>query len=163
MKLQCQPVVRNITFAGADAAYMSTPFKDALDTGTAVIFCPSNPLVSIGPILAISEVRERLESFQGPRVAVSPIIGGQALKGPAAKMLLELGEEVSSLGVARRLSKVCDILVIDTQDADLAPSIRRIGVEPIILDTIMDTDADKIRLAKDILDIIGERVNNCDA
>ena len=94
---------------------------------------------------------------------MSPIIGGLALKGPAAKMLLELGEEVSSLGVARRLSKVCDILVIDTQDADLAPSIRRMGLEPIILDTIMETDADKIRLAKDILDIIGERVNNCDA
>jgi LPPG:FO 2-phospho-L-lactate transferase len=163
VKLQCQPVVRNIIFEGADDASMSTSLKYALDTGRAIVFCPSNPVVSIGPILAIREVRERLESFQGPRVAVSPIVGGQALKGPAAKMLRELGEEVSSLGVARRLSKVCDILVIDAQDANLAPSIRRTGLEPVILNTIMETEEDKVRLAKDILNVIGEKVDNYDA
>ena len=155
---QCEPRVRGVRFEGVQEASLSPAFELALRTAQAVVFCPSNPVVSTGPILAIPGVRDGLRAFRGPRVAVSPIVGDQALRGPAAKMFRELGEEVSCVGVARRLLGVCDVLVIDSQDAHRTRDVRAAGLEPVVLETIMETDADKERLAREVVQIVQERL-----
>ncbi len=155
----CEPRVTAIRFEGAEAARPSPDFDRALDRADALVFAPSNPLVSVGPVLAVQGVRERLERFKGPRVAVSPLVGGQALRGPAAKMMRELGEEATCVGVARRLAGLCDVLVIDGVDAGLAQAVRAAGPEPAVRDTIMANDADKERLAREVLDLIAIRID----
>ncbi|MBI4199936.1 MAG: YvcK family protein, partial [Chloroflexi bacterium] len=158
VKRRCEPSLRGVRFQGATEAQASPAFRQALNAAEAVVYCPSNPVVSIGPILALPGVREQLEAFRGPRVAVSPIVGEQALRGPAAKMLLELGEEVSCVGVARRLAGICDVLVVDRQDARRVADVRATGVDAVALDTIMESDADKKRLAQEVLQIVQERL-----
>ena len=155
---QCRPVVSGVCFEGAEKAQMSKEFTEALGKSDALVFCPSNPIVSIGPILAVPGTEKAIRSFQGPRIAVSPIIGDRALRGPAAKMLAELGEEVSCVGVARRLEGLCDILLIHKTDAPLAAAVKDAGMEPMALNTIMDTDGDKRRLAREICDLIKDRL-----
>jgi LPPG:FO 2-phospho-L-lactate transferase len=127
---------------------------DALWRADAIVYCPSNPLVSVGPILAIPGVRHAIENFAGPRIAVSPIVGGQALKGPAAKMMEELGEEVSCVGIARRYVGLCDALVIDDVDREHAAAIEDCGMRYLVTGTVMHTEADKVRLAREIVDLI---------
>lgn len=155
---RCEPRISGVRFEGAQKASMSPAFALALRTAQAVIFCPSNPVVSIGPILSVAGARDGLRAFRGPRVAVSPIVGDQALRGPAAKMFSELGEDVSCVGVARRLLGVCDVLVIDHQDAHRASDVRVVGLEPVVLKTIMETDADKERLAHEVLQVVQGRL-----
>ena len=155
---QCEPRIRSVRFEGIQGARLSPAFELALRSAQAVVFCPSNPIVSIGPILSVPGARDGLRAFRGPRVAVSPIVGDLALRGPAAKMFRELGEDVSCTGVARRLSGVCDVLVIDSQDAHRAREVRAAGLEPVVLDTIMETDTDKERLAREVLQIVQERL-----
>ena len=155
---QCQPRIRGVRFQGAKKAEAAPGFRQALDKAEVAIFCPSNPMVSIAPILSVKGARPGLRSFRGPRIAVSPIVGGQALKGPAAKMFQELGEEVSCVGVARRLASVCDVMVIDSVDAHQAQGVRAAGLEPVVLNTIMNTDADKERLAFEVLEVARERL-----
>ncbi len=154
----CEPVITGVRFKGARRAKMSQGFQNALKSAQALIYCPSNPMVSIGPILAIPGARKAIASFKGPRIAVSPIIGDQALKGPAAKMFKELGEEVSCVGVARRLVGICDVLVIDTQDAHRAGDVRKAGLEPFVCNTIMLTMQDKEELARQVLNIAEKRI-----
>lgn len=113
----------------------------------AVIFCPSNPFVSVGPILALPDVRNALAAAKVPRIAVTPIVGGQAIKGPAAKMLAELGHEVSALGVARYYRGLIDGFVLDREDATLAKEIEAVGMRVLVADTMMRTDDDKRRVA----------------
>ena len=158
VKYRCEPSIRSVRFEGASKAQASPVFQRALNSAGAVVYCPSNPVVSIGPILALPGVREQLTAFRGPRVAVSPIVGEQALRGPAAKMLLELGEEVSCVGVARRLAGICDVLVVDRQDANRVADVRATGVDAVVLNTIMETDADKKRLAQEVLQIVQRRL-----
>lgn len=158
VKQQCKPTITGVHFTGIEKARMSPIFAQALQSAQAIVFCPSNPVVSIGPILAVSGVRELLETFRGPRIAVSPIVGGQSLRGPAAKMLFELGEDVTCVGIAKRLRGVCDILVIDTQDKKQAPDVRATGIEPMVTDIIMETEEDKDRLAAAVLGMIRERL-----
>ena len=154
----CEPPIKGIRFEGAQHAHMAPGFEEALRTSQAIVFCPSNPFVSISPILAVHGVRNEFKTFRGVRAAVSPIIGDQALRGPAAKMFRELGEEVSCVGVARRLLGVCDVLAIDSQDAHRASDVWKVGLEPVVLDTIMETDADKERLAREVLQIVQQRL-----
>lgn len=158
VRRQCEPRVLAVRFEAAQPPRPSPAFEQALDTADAIVFAPSNPLVSLGPILALEGVRERLAAFRGTRVAVSPLVGGEALRGPAAKMLRELGEEATCVGVARRLAGLCDVLVIDRVDAGLAEAVRAAGPEPAVRDTIMATDADKQRLAREVLAIVAERL-----
>ena len=148
---QCAPRIQGVEFHGAEQAEMSPGFKEALANAGCVVFCPSNPIVSIGPILAVPGVREALESFKGPRIAVSPIVGGLALKGPAAKMMAELGEEVSCVGVAQRLRDVCDVLIIDEADREHVGDIEALGMRAVVTGTVMTTDQDKERLAREVL------------
>jgi len=151
---RCEPCISSVRFEGATAARPSPGFRSALATATAIVYCPSNPLVSIGPVLALSGVRDAIAAFAGPRIAVSPIVGGQALRGPAAKMMAELGEEVSCVGVARRYLGTCDAMVIDTVDGAHAPAIEAMGLRASVTNTIMHTDQDKEALARHIVDLM---------
>ena len=150
----CQPRILDIRFDGADVAQASPAFAHALKQADAIIYCPSNPLVSIGPILGVPGVRHAIERFVGPRIAVSPIVGGQALKGPAAKMMEELNEEVSCVGVARRYMGLCDALVIDDIDQGYVTGVESCGMRAVVTGTIMHTESDKARLASEIIDLI---------
>ena len=127
VRLRCEPVVRSVRFAGVEQA-MPHPALADLRAAAGVIVCPSNPFVSVAPILALPGVRDALKGARCPRVAVTPIVGGQAIKGPAAKMLAELGHDVSALGVARFYQGLIDGFVLDAQDAGLAPQIEALGM-----------------------------------
>jgi LPPG:FO 2-phospho-L-lactate transferase len=109
----------------------------------------------MAPILSLPGVRERLEGLGSRvlRVAVSPIVGGAAVKGPAGKIMAELGQEVSCAGVARFYQGICDVLFIDEQDAELAPAVKKLGIEPVVASIIMADETDKIRLARRILEL----------
>jgi LPPG:FO 2-phospho-L-lactate transferase len=146
VRRRCEPRVRGFRFDGADAALPSWPLAGLIEAGAikGVVICPSNPWLSVAPILAIASLRAFLESKRVPVVAVSPIVAGNAVKGPAAKVMRELGVETSALGVARHYGGLVDGWVIDSQDADLEPAIRSGGCAVAALDTLMTTD-DKAR------------------
>ena len=150
----CTPKIIGVRFDGVENAKPSLPLATALRSVDSIVFCPSNPLVSIGPVLAIPSVYDLVERFPGPRIVVSPIVGGHALKGPAAKMMAELDEEVSCVGIAKRYMGICDLLVIDGIDRDHVSAINMLGMRAVVTDTIMETDQDKDRLAQEIIDLI---------
>ena len=149
---QCKPVATAIRFEGAASARPSKAFRAALARPdlAAVIVCPSNPYLSIDPILAVPGVRAALEAAAAPFVAVSPIIGGEALKGPAAKLMRELGVEPSVRAVADHYRGLLDALVIDHADAAHADAL---GVPALVTQAIMTTDQDRRRLAQETLDL----------
>ena len=148
---QAEPQVSQIKYKGAASARVSPGLVNALDCASRIVFCPSNPFLSLGPILAVPGVRERLENASALRLAVSPIIGGAALKGPAAKIMSELGHKVSCVGVAEQYLGLCDLFVIDNLDAHLSPAIDRLGIKPVVTSIIMDTDDTKVELAESVL------------
>jgi LPPG:FO 2-phospho-L-lactate transferase len=144
VRLRCEPVLRGLRFAGASSAALSSGFAQALADPSleGIVLCPSNPYLSIGPILAVADIEARLRSRRVPAVAVSPIIGGQALKGPAAKIMRELGQAPSALDVARAYRGLIDGFVLDREDAALAHEIEKEGLRAFTTDTIMrDTEA----------------------
>jgi LPPG:FO 2-phospho-L-lactate transferase len=148
------PEVLEVRFAGIEDAAPTAEVRSAIDAAEGIVIAPSNPIVSIGPILAVPGMRELLgrARARGTRVAaVSPIIGGRALKGPADRMLASLGHEVSALGVARAYAGLCDVFVLDTVDAELAPPVEALGLRPLVTDTIMGDDASRARLAGEVL------------
>lgn len=153
VRQRCEPVLRGLRFDGAAQARLSPAFASALQDPalTAVVICPSNPYLSIDPILAVPGVREALRQRRVPVVAVSPIVAGQALKGPAAKIMRELGREPSVVEVARHYQGLADALVIDTSDRAAAPAIAALGLTPQITDTVMTSTADRARLASEVL------------
>jgi len=145
-----QPVIRGIRFQGVERARPSVEVKTALDEADWIVLCPSNPFVSLDPILALDGVRDRLREHR--TVAVSPIIGDQAIKGPAAKMLRELGHEPGALAIARHYADFLDGFVIDHADADQRADIERLNVRVLVTDALMRDRADRGRLAKELLD-----------
>lgn len=155
VRRQCEPQVRRLEYVGAGSARMSVTLERALahEALQAIVICPSNPLLSIDPILSVGGVRERIEARAVPAVAVSPIVGGRAIKGPAAKILSELGRESSALEVARHYAGLIDGLVIDEVDANLAPAIERLDIETLVTDTVMRTPAQQRRLAAATLEL----------
>ena len=153
VKHRCEPAVSAIRFGGAAESQPAPEFARALRESDALVFCPSNPFVSVAPILAIPGVRDAIRDFEGLRVVVSPIVGGQAIKGPAAKMMDELGIESSCVGVARQYQGLCDVFVLDDVDADRAGDIEALGMRAAVTNTMMITDADKARLAKYICEL----------
>ncbi|RJG03079.1 2-phospho-L-lactate transferase [Noviherbaspirillum sedimenti] len=154
---QCAPRVRGVRFEGAENAHMCETLRLALedDALRGVIICPSNPFLSVEPILAIPGVREALATIKAPIVAVSPIVGGQAIKGPTAKMMRELGMDVSPLGVTEFLRTTIDRIVIDLADSSLLPSIRNLGIEATSAPTVMRSLDDKRSLARAVLEFSG--------
>lgn len=153
VRYRAEPAVRAIRYEGAEDAAPSPAFAAALRDATAIVICPSNPFLSVAPILAVPGVRGAIEERDAPRVAVSPIVGGDAVRGPAGKIMAELGATVSAVGVAREYRGICDVLTLDTQDAELADDVRAEGIEPAVMPTIMQTDDDKIALARRVLQL----------
>jgi LPPG:FO 2-phospho-L-lactate transferase len=143
--------VSAVVFDGIERAAITDEARAALAAAEAIIFCPSNPVVSIGPILAVAGYRDVLGTSRAPKVAVSPIVGGKALRGPADQMLAGLGHDVSAYGVAALYQGLIDGFVIDTQDADQEERIAALGMRVLVTDAIMADDADRLRLADDVL------------
>lgn len=148
--------VSGIVFAGIEAATMTPQVGAALDQATAIVFCPSNPIVSIGPILAVAGLREAIEASTAPKIAISPIVGGKALKGPADTMLAGLGHDVSALGVARMYHDLIDAFVIDHADAEQEAEIAALGMRVLVTDAIMRDEADRQRLAAEVLELAAQ-------
>ena len=151
VRQRCEVPIRGLRFDGAGEAQASGEVMHALEAARVVVICPSNPFVSIDPILAVGDVRRRLQEHPAPVVAVSPIIGGKAVKGPAAKMMAELGHPVSSLTVAARYRDLLDGIVIDHEDAHLAPTIDALGLSVRVTRTLMPTPAESLSLAEEVL------------
>jgi LPPG:FO 2-phospho-L-lactate transferase len=145
--------VQRVAFAGVGLASVSPEVRTALETASCVILCPSNPMVSIGPILAVPGLRALLSSLSVPRVAVSPIVGNAAVSGPAGRLMAAAGHEVSVLGLARLYADFLTGLVIDQADAHQAPALRDLGLQILVTNTIMKTAADKRRLAGEVLSL----------
>jgi LPPG:FO 2-phospho-L-lactate transferase len=148
------PVVRELRFPGSEAASTTPEVLDALATASLIVIGPSNPLVSIGPILAVPGVREAIAEARARGVAVtavSGIIGGHAVRGPADRMLASLGHDPSAVGVARLYAGLADLFVLDRTDAALAPDVEALGLRPVVLDTLMTDAAARRRLAADLL------------
>lgn len=146
--------VRAVRFAGAEASAPGPGVLEALSRADGIVVAPSNPIVSIGPVLAVPGVREAVEARRDDVVAVSPIVAGAALKGPADRLLTELGHEASVLGVARLYAPVAATLVIDTADAELADAVEAEGVHCVVADTIMSDPVRSAALARRVLDVL---------
>jgi LPPG:FO 2-phospho-L-lactate transferase len=154
---QCRPVARAIGFAGAQDARPSPGFTEALARHdlACVIVCPSNPYLSIDPLLAIPGVRRALSELAAPRVAVSPIVGGQAIKGPTAKLMAELGARVDVVGIARHYRGLIDRLIVDEVDRAAAPEIESLGMAVDVARSIMRSHIDRVALARTTLAAAG--------
>ena len=153
VKNRCDPRVVSLRFDSPSECSPSPGFVTALNESDLLVFCPSNPFLSVDPILAVTGVRKKIENFRGARIAVSPIVGGEAIKGPAGKILRELGHEVSCVGVAKRYVDLCDVFIIDNVDADLASTIEKLGMRVVVTNTIMNNDQEKRTLAQEILSL----------
>jgi len=152
--LGCEPEVRGFRFEGIKESDPAPGVIQAVAEADLVLLCPSNPWVSLDPILAVPGITD---AISGKKViGVSPIVGGLAIKGPAAKMFRELGIEPSALAVAEHYRELISGLVIDTQDASLAQPIRSLGLEVLVTQTIMRTPADRRGLAAKVLDFAVE-------
>ena len=143
--------VLSVKLRGIEGARVPSEVQEAISHAEAVVFCPSNPIVSIGPVLAVPGMGELLANSSAPKVAVSPIVGGRALKGPADKMLRSLNHEVSATGVARMYEGVVDGFVIDRFDEEEEAGISALGMHVFATDAVMHDEADRERLAREIL------------
>jgi LPPG:FO 2-phospho-L-lactate transferase len=145
----CRPRVRRFRYAGCRNAVVPDPLRVLMAGGRvrAVVLCPSNPYVSIAPILAVPEIARWMRQRTFPVVGVSPIVGGAAIKGPAAKMMRELHETPSALGIARHYGALVDGWIIDSRDAALESCIQRLGKKTAVTDTLMSNRAKSIALA----------------
>jgi LPPG:FO 2-phospho-L-lactate transferase len=155
VRLHCEPVVRRFDFAGSESAYPLPAALTALaDPGLrAVVICPSNPFISIDPIISVPGMRAALRACRAPIVAVSPIIGGKAVKGPTAKMMDELGLPVDAAAVARHYREFLDLYVIDETDRDVAADV---DLPVVVAQTLMVTLDDREALARAVLDAAGK-------
>ncbi len=147
--------VQDVVFVGAQEAKPAPGVLDALREADAILIAPSNPIVSIGSILSVLGIHDVLHEASGMIVAVSPIIGGAPIKGPADKLMSGLGLDVSAVGVARRYRDFLDVMVIDEQDKSLATAIEDLGIPTVVTDTIMRDSATKKALAQTVLQAAG--------
>ncbi|MGH9111834.1 MAG: 2-phospho-L-lactate transferase [Acidimicrobiales bacterium] len=143
--------VGNVRFAGADEARPAPGVLDAIARAGTVVVAPSNPIVSIGPVMAVAGMREAVEARRDDVVAVSPLVGGRALKGPADRLLRELGHEDSVVGVARLYAPFVGTLAIDAADAEHADAVRAAGLRCVVTDTIMRGPAAAATLCEVVL------------
>ena len=156
----CQPIVTGFRFQGADEAEPNPEFMELLMNPAlkAVVICPSNPFLSIDPILAIRGVREALRDSSAPVIAVSPIIVGDAVKGPTAKIFHQLGYPVSAVSVANHYRDFLDGFILDIEDTALVPEIRKMGISVELANTLMTDLTVKTELARSVLDFSGSCV-----
>jgi len=149
-----EPAVHEVRFRGVDDARVTPEALAAIDAAEVIVIAPSNPIVSIAPILAVPGMRDAVQGVRErgvPIVAVSGIIGGKAVKGPADRMLASLGRESSAVGVAREYADLADAFVLDTVDGATSGSIETLGMRTLVTDTIMTDDAGRTRLAREVL------------
>jgi len=151
VKERCQPEVKAIRFQNIEQSKPTEEVLNAIETASLIILCPSNPLVSLDPILSVPGVEMALQNAPAPVVAVSPLIAGQAIKGPTVEMLTGLGFESSPVTVASRYQSFLNGFVLDEQDQKLKSEIEHLDLEVLITNTLMKVDEDKQRLAEDIL------------
>lgn len=158
VRQRAQPTVVHLEYLGAAEARMSPALRGCLEDSAlrGVIICPSNPYLSVAPILAIRGVRDALANMRVPKIAVSPIVGGRALKGPAAKIMRELGKSVSAIEIARFYRGLVDGLVIDNVDANLCDAIAQTGITPFVTATVMREPGDRRQLAQDVVRFVGQ-------
>jgi LPPG:FO 2-phospho-L-lactate transferase len=155
VKRQCADEVQDVVFVGANEARPALGVIDAIRDAEAILIAPSNPIVSIGSILSVPAIHDALHEASGMVVAVSPIVGGAPIKGPADKLMRGLGIPVSAVGVARCYRDFLDVMVIDEQDAHLVQDIEDLGIPAVTTDTIMRDDAAKAALARSVLSAAG--------
>ena len=150
---RAEPSVTDLEYDGAERAGMSEAFLRALDDRAlgAIVICPSNPYLSVAPILAIPGVRAALKRRHCPVIAVSPIVAGRALKGPAAKIMRELGRDPSALEVARFYQGLIDALVVDRADSALTEPIAELNIRPLVTNTVMSGSEDRVELARQVV------------
>jgi LPPG:FO 2-phospho-L-lactate transferase len=148
---RCEPRVKGFRFEGADSAEAVTGAREAIHAADAVVICPSNPWVSIDPILKVIPIKDK------PVYAVSPIIGGETVKGPAAKMYRELGIESSALAVANHYRGLATGFVLDAMDAQLIESVWGLNMRTLVTNTLMQSHDDRQQLASDLVNFIGEK------
>jgi LPPG:FO 2-phospho-L-lactate transferase len=148
VRLRCEPIVMDLSFVGAEHARVPDVVSKAIVNADLIIFCPSNPYLSIDPILSVPGMRRMLQDAPAPKVAVSPIVGGAAIKGPAAKMMRELGQMVSPLTVADHFVGLLDGFVLDHADGEIAGAVQ---LPTLVTATLMTDLASKTQLAQEIL------------
>src|SRR6266581_1734290 len=149
-----QVEVRAVEYAGAPEARPAPGLVEAIGGADAVLVCPSNPVTSVGPILAVPGIVEALHGTRAPVLAISPIVGGRAVSGPAGRLMAARGLPVSALGIAQGYAPWLDILIIDDEDAALAPSIEAAGARPVVASTLMTGRVEEMRLARRILETL---------
>src|SRR5262245_13785248 len=154
VKRRAQPKVTGIRFENIESAKPAPGVAEAILHSDAVIICPSNPLISIGPILAVPGVRDLLKQTAATVVAISPVVGGASLKGPTDRMLADLGMQVSAAQVARLYSDIGDVFILDVQDERAKAEIEKLGLKVHVTDTVMSGLAEKIRLAAATLEAV---------
>jgi LPPG:FO 2-phospho-L-lactate transferase len=153
VKRRAEPIVKSIRFHGAESARPAPGVLEAIHEAGRIVICPSNPLISIGPILAIPGVREDLRARKAEVFAVCPIVGGKSLKGPSDKMLAQQGHEATALGVAKLYADFTGTLVIDLADKAQAAAISAMGMKVAVLPTVMKTFAQKRKVARALLEL----------
>jgi LPPG:FO 2-phospho-L-lactate transferase len=146
-----RPAVRGVSFEGVERSRPAPGVIEAIETCQGVILCPSNPIISIGPILSVPGIRDALRTAKAPVVGVSPIVGGRSLKGPTDRLMEGLGYEVSALSVARLYQDLLDLFLIDRLDAELVQAIEALGVRVRTAATVMGNFEAKISLAKETI------------
>jgi LPPG:FO 2-phospho-L-lactate transferase len=153
---KAQVEARAVDYAGAAAARPAPGVAEAIATADAVLVCPSNPITSVGPILAVPGLVEALRATPAPVAAVSPIVGGEAVSGPAGRLMASSGLPVSAVGVARAYAGWLDLLVFDEQDRALAPDLQALGIAPVCAATIMASREAEVALARRVLEALGQ-------
>ena len=151
VKRRAEPIVKSIRFDGVERATPAPGVLDAIAEADRIVICPSNPLISIGPILAVKGIREALRARRVSVVAVCPIVGGKSLKGPSDKMLAELGHEASAKSVAKLYADLTGTFVIDPADESQRSAIESLGMKVAVIPTVMQSRSDKRKLARAIL------------
>lgn len=152
VRLGARPVAQGFNYKGAETATASPQALRALEAADAIIIAPSNPWLSIAPVLSLPAIGATIGRSNAPVVAVAPVIAGQAVKGPTAKLMQELGIEAGVVGIARHYGSLLDGLIIDRQDAAQQDAIEALGIKVAITDTLMTTLEDKTRLADSVIE-----------
>ncbi len=153
-----QPIVHRIRFEGCAEARPGQPVAEALEEAELIVFAPSNPFLSIDPILSVTGIRERIARTGAPCVAVTPVIAGQAVKGPTVKLMKELGIDVSPVGIVHHYEDLLDGIILDKVDGHLVEAIKKLGLHATTAQTLMNTLSDKVHLANMLLEWVEENL-----
>lgn len=153
VKRGTKDVVNNVLYEGAQEADLAPGISEMMTKAERIIICPSNPILSIAPILSVSNFKEKLLQAKASKIGISPIVGGRALKGPADRIMATMGFEVSAYGVAKYYNGLLDHFIIDNVDSQQKSRIEDLGMEVTVANTIMTTLGDSIRLAKLIMEV----------